>query len=65
MDLVSIRAVRPDLATLNIAKAFLKPSGKVALFSPAAASPAELPMGLRVVQVAPLLEASHLVLLGR
>ena len=65
MDVVSIRAVRPDLPTLNIAKAFLKPGGKIALFSPGPSSPAELPQGLRVVHVAPLLEASHLVLLGR
>ena len=65
MDVVSIRAVRPDLATLTIAKAFLKPGGKIALFSPKPASPAELPEGLRVVNVAPLLESSHLVLLGR
>jgi 16S rRNA (guanine527-N7)-methyltransferase len=65
MDVVSIRAVRPDLATLNIAKAFLKPGGRIALFSPAAASPAELPQGLRVVHIVPLLESSHLVLLGR
>lgn len=65
IDVVSIRAVRPDLSTLTIAKAFLKPDGKVALFSPRAASPAELPEGLRVVQVFPLLDSSHLVLLGR
>ena len=65
MDVVSIRAVRPDLTTLNIAKAFLKPGGKIALFSPVAASPAELPQGLRVVHIAQLLESSHLVLLGR
>ena len=65
MDVVSIRAVRPDIATLSIAKGFLTPAGKIALFSPAAASPAELPQGLRVVQIAHLLESSHLVLLGR
>jgi len=65
MDVVSIRAVRPDLATLMVAKAFLNPAGKIALFSPQAASPAELPAGLRVVHVAPLLGSSHLVLLGR
>ena len=65
MDVVSIRAVRPDLATLTIAKACLKPGGKIALFSPKPASPAELPPGLRVVHIAPLLDASYLVLLGR
>ena len=65
MDLVSIRAVRPDLAVLNIAKGFLKPGGKIALFSPTAASPAELPQGLRVVHVTQLFDSSHLVVLGR
>ena len=65
MDVVSIRAVRPDLETLVIAKAFLKPEGRVALFTPRAASPPELPAGLRVVHVSALLESSHLVLLGR
>src|SRR5204862_2239451 len=43
MDVVSIRAVRPDLQALTIAKGFLKPGGKVVLFSPVASSPAELP----------------------
>lgn len=65
MDVVSIRAVRPDPGTLVIAKAFLKPEGRVALFSPKAASPAELPDGLRVVHISPLLNSAHLVLLGR
>ena len=65
MDVVSIRAVRPDLSTLLIAKAFLKPEGRVALFSPKAASPPELPEGLRVMHISPLLDSSHLVLLGR
>ena len=65
MDVVSIRAVRPDLSTLVVAKTFLNPGGKVALFSPKAASPAELPDGLRVVHISPLLDSSHLVLLGR
>jgi 16S rRNA (guanine527-N7)-methyltransferase len=65
MDVVSIRAVRPDLTTLTIAKALLKPGGRVALFAPKPASPAELPDGLRVVHIAPLLDASFLVVLGR
>jgi 16S rRNA (guanine527-N7)-methyltransferase len=65
MDVVSIRAVRPDLNTLAIAKTFLKPGGKVGLFSPKPASPPELPPGLRVVHISPLLDSSHLVLLGR
>ena len=65
MDVVSIRAVRPDLNTLVIAKAFLTPHGRVALFSPKAASPPKLPDGLRVVHVSPLLDSAHLILLGR
>jgi 16S rRNA (guanine527-N7)-methyltransferase len=65
MDIVSIRAVRPDLGALTIAKALLKPGGKVALFAPKAASPPELPDDLRVVQVSTLLNSSFLVLLGR
>lgn len=65
MDVVSIRAIRPDLDMLTAARAFLRPGGKIALFSPKPASPAELPDGLRVVQVVPLLGSSQLVLLGR
>jgi 16S rRNA (guanine527-N7)-methyltransferase len=65
MDVVSIRAVRPDLSALTIAKALLKPGGKVALFSPKPASPPELPDELRVVHISPLLDSSFLVLLGR
>jgi 16S rRNA (guanine527-N7)-methyltransferase len=65
MDIVSIRAVRPDLSTLTVAKSFLKPDGRVALFSPKPASPPELPEGLRVVHISPLVGTSHLVLLGR
>jgi 16S rRNA (guanine527-N7)-methyltransferase len=65
MDLVSIRAVRPDLPTLHVAKALLTPGGKIALFSPTAASPVELPQGLRVGHIAALLGSSHLVVLER
>jgi 16S rRNA (guanine527-N7)-methyltransferase len=65
VDVVSIRAVRSDLETLSIAKAFLKPDGRIALFSPRAASPPELPAGLRVVHISELVGSSHLVLLGR
>jgi 16S rRNA (guanine527-N7)-methyltransferase len=65
MDIVSIRAVRPDLSALAIAKALLKPGGMVALFAPKPASPPELPDDLRVVQVSPLLHSSFLVLLGK
>lgn len=65
IDVVSVRAVRPDLETLSIAKAFLKPDGKIALFSPKAASPPELPAGLRVVRILTLIGSAHLVLLGR
>ena len=65
IDVVSIRAVRPDLEALSVAKAFLKPDGRIALFSPRAASPPELPAGLRVVHICTLVGSSHLVLLGR
>jgi 16S rRNA (guanine527-N7)-methyltransferase len=65
MSLVTIRAVRVDRPTLVTAKSFLKPGGMIALFSPAAASPPDLPADLRVLRVAPLPGASHLVLLGR
>jgi len=65
VDVVSIRAVRPDLETLSIAKAFLKPDGRIALFSPKAAPPSELPAGLRVVHISTLVGSAHLVLLGR
>jgi 16S rRNA (guanine527-N7)-methyltransferase len=65
MSLVSIRAVRVDRHILTIAKGFLKPGGKVALFSPTPASPSALPDDLRVVHIAPLPGSSHLVVLGR
>jgi 16S rRNA (guanine527-N7)-methyltransferase len=65
MDVVSIRAVRPDLPVLTTAKTFLKPTGKIALFTPQSASPAELPAGLRVVHIQHLVGSAHLVLLGR
>ena len=65
MSLVTIRAVRVDRPTLVIAKSFLKPGGAIALFSPTAASPADLPADLRVLRIAPLPGTSHLVLLGK
>ncbi|MEO6235666.1 MAG: RsmG family class I SAM-dependent methyltransferase [Vicinamibacterales bacterium] len=65
MSLVSVRAVRMDLAALVTTRAFLKPAGRVALFTPTAASPAELPADLRVVKIAPLFNGAHLVVLGR
>jgi hypothetical protein len=54
-----------DRPTLMTAKSFLKPGGTIALFSPVAASPSELPSDLRVLRIAPLPGTSHLVLLGR
>jgi len=65
MSLVTIRAVRVDRQTLITAKSFLKPGGQIALFSPTAGSPPDLPAELRVMRIAPLPGASHLVLLGK
>ena len=65
MSLVTIRAVRVDRETLTTAKSFLKVGGQIALFSPSAGSPPDLPAELRVVRIAPLPGASHLVLLGK
>ena len=65
MSLVTIRAVRVDRQTLTTAKSFLKPGGQIALFSPTAGSPPDLPAELRVTRIAPLPGVSHLVLLGK
>jgi len=65
MSLVTIRAVRVDRQTLMTAKSFLKPGGRIALFSPTAGSPPDLPPELRVTRISPLTGPSHLVLLGR
>ena len=65
MSLVTIRAVRVDRQALVTAKSFLKPTGLIALFSPTAASPPDLPPDLRVKRIASLPGASHLVLLGK
>lgn len=59
MDLVSIRAVRMDAATLDLAGRFLKPGGLIALF--ASTSPAELPPSLEQVRISPLVGTSVLV----
>ena len=64
MSLVSIRGVRIEPHTLTVAQAFLKPSGKIALFSTLSVSPPDLPSGLRVVCMAPR-PGSHLVVLGK
>ena len=65
MSLVTIRAVRVDRQTLMTAKSFLKPGGQIALFSPTAGSPPDLPTELRVKRIAPLPGASYLVVLGK
>lgn len=65
MSVVSVRAVRMDRAAFTTAKRFLKPAGRIALFAPTAASPAELPADLRVVNVSALVNGAHLVVLGR
>lgn len=63
MDLVSIRAVRMDAATLGLAGRFLKEHGRVALF--ATAPPVEIPETLALVGMAPLVGKAVLVQLGR
>src|SRR5258708_12987320 len=65
MSLVSIRAVRVDRHILTIAKGFLKPGGKIALFSPTPASPSALPGDLPVGPVPPPPPPSPPVLLRR
>ena len=65
MSVVSVRAVRMERAALTTARGFLKPQGRIALFTPTAASPAELPADLRVVNVSALVNGAHLVVLGR
>lgn len=62
MTAVSIRAVRVDRSTLAVARTFLKPGGKMALFSASPALP-DLPDELQAVKIAPLPGSGHLVLL--
>lgn len=63
MDLVSIRAVRMDTATLDLAGRFLKPGGIVALF--ASAPPDEVPESLELMKISSLVGAAVLVQLTR
>jgi 16S rRNA (guanine527-N7)-methyltransferase len=63
MDLLSIRAVRMDAATLDLAGRFLKPGGIVALF--ASASPDQVPESLEQVKISSLVGTSVLVQLAR
>lgn len=63
MDLVSIRAVRMDAATLDLAGRFLKPGGTIALF--ASAAPAEVPESLQLDGVSALVGTSVLVRLRK
>lgn len=66
-DLVSVRAVRPDAATLSAAASLLKPAGLVVLFAgaPISASTLSLPGDLAWRGTSPLLPStnSHLALL--
>lgn len=65
MDLVSIRAVRVDVSSLNAASAFLSATGRIALFenteTPVPTLPPQLVLGRQV----PLLKGSRLTLLSR
>lgn len=63
MDLISIRAVRMEAATLDLAARFLRPGGLVALF--ATAPPAEVPVSLSQLSISPLLRTALLVQLRR
>lgn len=63
MDLVSIRAVRMDAETLDLAGRFLTPSGVIALF--ASAVPAEIPPLLQIAETVPLVGTALLVRLTR
>jgi 16S rRNA (guanine527-N7)-methyltransferase len=63
MDVVSIRAVRMDTSTLDLAGRFLKSGGIVALF--ASASPEEIPGSLEQVKISSLVGTSVLVQLAR
>jgi 16S rRNA (guanine527-N7)-methyltransferase len=63
MDLVSIRAVRMDAVTLDLAGRFLKPDGVIALF--ASAPPADIPASLQLDGSFPLVGAALLVRLRR
>lgn len=63
MDLVSVRAVRMDAATLALASRFLKPGGLIALF--AAANPSDIPSSLEQAGISPLVGTSVLIRLRR
>jgi 16S rRNA (guanine527-N7)-methyltransferase len=65
MDLVSIRAVRMDAATLDLASRFLKPGGLLALFASTPPAPAAVPSSLQLTGVSPLVRNSALVRLCR
>jgi 16S rRNA (guanine527-N7)-methyltransferase len=65
MDLVSIRAVRVDLSSLNAAGAFLSATGRIALFENTEALSPELPPHLVLGGHSPLLRRSRLTLLSR
>jgi 16S rRNA (guanine527-N7)-methyltransferase len=66
MELVSIRAVRTDEATLTLAGRFLKPGGTLALFRTAGAEPPDqMPGSLKWRKGVPLLHRAQLQLLDR
>jgi 16S rRNA (guanine527-N7)-methyltransferase len=65
MDVVSIRAVKLDSPALQAAAAFLSPGGQLALFETATAAIPELPPGLALNDILPLLRSARLTVLRR
>jgi 16S rRNA (guanine527-N7)-methyltransferase len=66
-DLLSIRAVRTELRTLNSLQAFLRPGGRLLLFrsKTAGSKPIDSVPPLRWIEAAPLVEGSELQMLEK
>lgn len=64
MDLVSVRAVRVDASTLDVAASFLAANGRIALFESADTEPPRLPPMLSLAGNVPLPGDSKLTVLG-
>jgi 16S rRNA (guanine527-N7)-methyltransferase len=65
MDVVSVRAVRLDSPALQAAAVFLSPGGQMALFESATAPIPELPPGLALNHILPLLRSARLTVLRK